>query len=655
MAAWIGYALVTGILLAVAAAAVEPITRLARLPTRFVWLIAMGATIVLAAVAPVRRVPIEAETSVTVVTAVVGPGGLGPTAEVMVPASTGTTPAVSERIRGALASVPDPGPEALRLFGALWLCASVALVVLVFFTRRRYRGMLSRSPARSVQGTPVRMTPETGPAVLGIVRPEIAVPVWLLAAPADVQRIVLLHEREHVRSGDPLVLGVGGLMLVLVPWLLPLWWMFRRLRLAVEVDCDTRVLRAGVTLRAYGSALVEAAANSPRFAVGLPIAIGTRSSLERRLLTMNRRPTGRRIALATPLLALGFAAALVACETKLPTAAEIQAMDVNALEVRLEEVGIGGVDEGRVRYFITNLTDQLNGEVAIGSTGTPREVTAEEARAIAPERLASVRVTREADLGTISEVHITLREEGQSPANAGGAGSVEERSIAVREALTNELPVPVEERPNPVLVPGSGPQLRSGEPGQPLFVIDGVPTSASAFNRLNPDDIESISILKDASAAVYGERAVNGVVLISTKAAAARVRSEAPIPARPAPSIQVRAAGNGPVAPSGETRTVYWATPAAPQPNEGSAASVSSHQYSVGQAAVAGVGNAGSDPVAPVGYALPSAAPRPAVPEGAVQPVYEVSYGVRIGPDGTVQAIQRPIVPTMAPQVEPAQ
>lgn len=51
---------------------------------------------------------------------------------------------------------------------------------------------------------------------------------------------------------------------------------------------------------------------------------------------------------------------------------------------------------------------------------------------------------------------------------------------------------------------------------EPLYVIDGIPNRGS-FERLNPDDIESISILKDASAAIYGAQAANGVILITTK------------------------------------------------------------------------------------------------------------------------------------------
>ncbi len=53
--------------------------------------------------------------------------------------------------------------------------------------------------------------------------------------------------------------------------------------------------------------------------------------------------------------------------------------------------------------------------------------------------------------------------------------------------------------------------------GSPLVVIDGVPREVADFQRLNTNDIEDISVLKDASAAIYGVRGANGVVLVSTK------------------------------------------------------------------------------------------------------------------------------------------
>jgi len=51
----------------------------------------------------------------------------------------------------------------------------------------------------------------------------------------------------------------------------------------------------------------------------------------------------------------------------------------------------------------------------------------------------------------------------------------------------------------------------------PLVVIDGVPGRQGGLARLNPSDIESVSVLKDASAAIYGSRAANGVILVETK------------------------------------------------------------------------------------------------------------------------------------------
>lgn len=51
----------------------------------------------------------------------------------------------------------------------------------------------------------------------------------------------------------------------------------------------------------------------------------------------------------------------------------------------------------------------------------------------------------------------------------------------------------------------------------PLIVIDGVPNRSGGLDRLNPRDIANISILKDASAAIYGSQAANGVILITTK------------------------------------------------------------------------------------------------------------------------------------------
>ncbi|MGQ1891597.1 SusC/RagA family TonB-linked outer membrane protein [Thermophagus sp. OGC60D27] len=65
--------------------------------------------------------------------------------------------------------------------------------------------------------------------------------------------------------------------------------------------------------------------------------------------------------------------------------------------------------------------------------------------------------------------------------------------------------------------PGASANIQIRNMGNPLYVIDGVQKDAGHFNNLSPNDIESITILKDASAAIYGVRAANGVVVVTTK------------------------------------------------------------------------------------------------------------------------------------------
>ena len=71
--------------------------------------------------------------------------------------------------------------------------------------------------------------------------------------------------------------------------------------------------------------------------------------------------------------------------------------------------------------------------------------------------------------------------------------------------------------------PGDGTSIRirgfnSLTNNDPLFVIDGVPTKDNFLNSINPNDIESIQVLKDAaSTSVYGARASNGVIVVTTK------------------------------------------------------------------------------------------------------------------------------------------
>lgn len=65
--------------------------------------------------------------------------------------------------------------------------------------------------------------------------------------------------------------------------------------------------------------------------------------------------------------------------------------------------------------------------------------------------------------------------------------------------------------------PGAGANIQIRNMGNPLYVIDGIQQDARQFNNLASSDVESITVLKDASAAIYGVRAANGVIVVTTK------------------------------------------------------------------------------------------------------------------------------------------
>ncbi|MCH5597133.1 SusC/RagA family TonB-linked outer membrane protein [Niabella ginsengisoli] len=65
--------------------------------------------------------------------------------------------------------------------------------------------------------------------------------------------------------------------------------------------------------------------------------------------------------------------------------------------------------------------------------------------------------------------------------------------------------------------PGASANIQIRGMGNPLFIIDDIQQDKGQFDNLSPDDIENITVLKDAAASIYGSRAANGVVLVTTK------------------------------------------------------------------------------------------------------------------------------------------
>ncbi|MDR3141461.1 MAG: TonB-dependent receptor [Tannerellaceae bacterium] len=80
--------------------------------------------------------------------------------------------------------------------------------------------------------------------------------------------------------------------------------------------------------------------------------------------------------------------------------------------------------------------------------------------------------------------------------------------------------------------PGGTTMINIRNMGTPLYVIDGVQQNEGQFNNIDYNDIENITILKDASAAIYGLQAANGVMVVTTKKGSLKSRNTVSINAR---------------------------------------------------------------------------------------------------------------------------
>lgn len=191
------------------------------------------------------------------------------------------------------------------LFEILWLTTSALLLLWFCVDAVRVAHVLHSSRRkRMVDGVPVLMTDSVGPATVGIFRSRVLLPRWVLGMPAAQRQYVVRHEDEHRRSNDARMLFLASLPLLLLPWNLPLWWHLRRLRLAVEMDCDRRVVRALGGRAAYAALLLTVAEAGRRGPHLQPALLGA-GSLERRLKALVA-PASLRPALrvALPIVAL---------------------------------------------------------------------------------------------------------------------------------------------------------------------------------------------------------------------------------------------------------------------------------------------------------------------------------------------------------------
>jgi TonB family protein len=160
------------------------------------------------------------------------------------------------------------------------------MLLVCFLAGLRLRRVVRQSQTMSIGDQEVLLSDSLGPAVLGLIRPRIVLPRWLAEQESALRTYVLSHEREHIAARDQLTLFAALLIVALMPWNIALWWQLRRLRKAIEVDCDSRVLREGVNAHEYSEALLTIGRRSTRAPFASVALTEAVSDLEKRIRIM---------------------------------------------------------------------------------------------------------------------------------------------------------------------------------------------------------------------------------------------------------------------------------------------------------------------------------------------------------------------------------
>jgi len=201
----------------------------------------------------------------------------------------------------------------------VWIASSLTVFLLFLTAAVRLRRRAGTWRVGKAAEEEVLLSDGLGPAVLGLLKPRIVLPPWAFALDSGELEMILLHEAEHRRARDPALLAAGIGLVGLAPWNPAAWWIFKRLRLAVEGDCDARVLARGVPRKEYGNLLLGMVSGGRGiFPLAPALTEGNGSFLERRLRMMKTRVGKKRAAGVMLGTAAGGLLLALACETPTP-------------------------------------------------------------------------------------------------------------------------------------------------------------------------------------------------------------------------------------------------------------------------------------------------------------------------------------------------
>jgi len=360
MLTWMIYAVSVSAVLSVAALIAEHSARQRRSSSRWYWLLSIVASIVIPAVMTSVSIDIPVALSSSV------PKNGIALHEIT---STHLSPAIwVENHDSNSIAFQHVQLHALDA----WYGASLLMILVLAASATHLQWRKRQWTTASVCGVSVYLSADVGPAVVGLIRPQIVLPTWLLDSPQEQRAAVMAHENSHIDAHDPALLTVALCLIALMPWNLPLWWQLRGLRCAIEVDCDARVLKAGHKFAIYGETLIAVGERQSRYVGSVAGMSESRSFLERRLKLMLRKPVKRKLLVVVLLGCMSITLVTLAAQVSPPimsdTSKEHTQVPVSS-EILDRYVGTYKASESTVLKFRRegdHLMSQRTGQAWIG-------------------------------------------------------------------------------------------------------------------------------------------------------------------------------------------------------------------------------------------------------------------------------------------------
>ncbi|WP_420442111.1 TonB family protein [Candidatus Palauibacter sp.] len=520
--AWIGYCLLISGLLALAAFASERALGHFRKPVRWAWFAAIAGSV---------TVPVVAFFAPGLLPGF-GMSSAAPAVGLSGPAIVAAVPELPATAAEAGGGFDAAAVGTVLAWGWLLLIAAMVGYLGRIYGRLRLE-MRTWTPDR-VAGSPVMISDERGPAVVGIRRSIVVMPKWIPELEDRLLRLVFLHEREHQRAGDHRLFAAAVTALVLMPWNLLVWWQVSRLRLAIEFDCDRRVLRRGESPRDYADALLTVGSRVSGPLLAAAAFAERKPAVERRLRRMTEpaasmRPLRTLGASGVVMLAVLFVLGCPGPETSV-NAPESPAATVTPPSessewapplVPGEEAMARGDRPSFIAYDRPPVLQNVGAVMRALQDAYPRDLMTAGigGRVEVWLYLDASGVVRNSELKTPSghdaldaaaaDVVATMRFE---PA----MNRDEPTDVWVSQWVTFEV-LDVDEDGAPDVL------VRPATDEAPLIIVDGVIQSeGTSLGDIQALDIGHVEVVKGERAVeLYGERARNGVVEITTKGGAA--------------------------------------------------------------------------------------------------------------------------------------